>query len=185
MFLSRFLLLAGLVSLVRPSLTLAADPSGASVLVHIRAVRALERVEGSESRAARVNEIEPDSDILQVDNRIRDLADKLRKLNFRTFRLISSQREVVPIGRKQNVGLVDGNQLTLRPLTLDGGRVTMWIKWEDGSGMQILDTRMHFDCGESVITGLEEASDSGLILAIDVSPMKRNVPKAQPISDAP
>jgi hypothetical protein len=30
---------------------------------------------------------------------------------------------------------------------------------------------MHFDMGESVVTGVEAAANSGLILAIDVSPV--------------
>ncbi len=180
MTLIRFLMLAGLVGLHSPLEAFAEATDVSSVMVHIRAVRALEKVEPepvSEHSGG-----SGDSDTLQIDTRIRDLADKLEKLHFRNFHLISSQREVVQIGKRQNVALVDGNQLTLRPLTLDDKRISMWIKWQDGSGMQVLDTRMHFDCGESVVTGVEQAADTGLILAIDVSPIKREPTTVQPVA---
>lgn len=140
-------------------------------MVHIRAVRALEDKDPDFKRAAITHRGEAKTEV-QVDPRLNDLVGKLHKLRFHCYRLISSQREIIPLGKRETVKVADGNQLTLRPLTIKENRVGMWIKWEDPSGMRVLDTRMHFDMGESVVTGVEAASNSGLILAIDVSPVE-------------
>lgn len=156
------------------------DSDNAAILIHIRAIRASQPVEEN-APASLKGDTTPHADMVKVDARIKDLAPKLGKLHFRCFRLISSQREMLPLGKRETVALVDGNMLTLRPLSLDSKRVGLWIKWQDGSGMQVLDTRMHFDLGESMLTGVDGAADSGLILAIDVSPVERHSPIVQPV----
>lgn len=156
------------------------DGDTASLMVHIRTIRASKPLEAGSEVALKSAE-ERAADIVQVDSRIKDLAPQLGKLHFKCFRLISSQREIIPLGKRETVGLVEGNQLTLRPLSLDSKRVGMWLKWQDASGMQVLDTRMHFDLGESMLTGVDGAADSGLILAIEVAPTERHAPVVQPV----
>lgn len=136
----------------------AAEQLGA-VVVRVRAVKATEEENAETSRSAP-----------NVDNRLDDIKRKLCKLQFHNFKMISSQETEVPIKRKQTLSLLNGQTLTLRPLYVEGDRVGLWLKWQDNSGMQILDTRMHLDSGESMLTGIDGSSDSGLILAIDVHP---------------
>jgi hypothetical protein len=108
----------------------------------------------------------------QFDARLKDVAVKLRKLHFRSFRLLSSQREELPFGKRGTLSVGDGNSLTLRPIGISDEQVGMWLRWEDGEGMQVIDTRMQFAVGEALIAGVDRAGDSGLILAIDVQPVR-------------
>ena len=72
--------------------------------------------------------------------------------------------------RRDKIRLMNGQLLTLRLLEFDNESLTLWIRWDDGEGMNILDTRIHFAYGESMLAGLEGRDESGMILAIDVSP---------------
>lgn len=178
----RILLIAGLLLYLIPLPSRADDLENSGVLVHIRVVHALEKVEVDTSQVKNASTLADENPrVVNVDARIHDLAGKLQKLHFRTFRLVSSQREVIPFGRRETLNLIDGNQLTVRPLALDDKRVSMWIKWQDPSGMKVLDTRMHFDVGESVVTGVDTAADSGLILALEVTPIEHHLPVIQQV----
>ena len=153
------------------------DTDASGIVVRIRAIRASDKAAGEDGVERAVPE-----GALQIDSRISDISTKLKKLHFRSFKLVSSQREVVPLGKRETITLIDGNHLTIRPLTVENRRVALWINWQDASGMQVLDTRMHFDCGQSMLTGVDGAQDNGLILAIDVSPGEdNNVPVVQPV----
>lgn len=139
----------------------AVQPASAEeVVVRVRTIRATELVDGEEVEVT-------------VDESIRDLSAKLRQLHFRNFQLVASERQRVPLLRKQNIALTEGQQLTVRPLYVAQKRTGMWLKWSDRNGGPILDTRMHFECGESMLTGTERAGDTGVILAIDVMPAPR------------
>ena len=105
-----------------------------------------------------------------IDDRIKDLSVKLRRLHFREFKLISSQDKVVPMAKKQVVTISDGETLALRPLYVEKNRVGMWLRWQGGDGKQILDTRMHFNCGEAMLAGTDKSYGASTILAITVHP---------------
>ncbi|MBN8550366.1 MAG: hypothetical protein J0M12_13720 [Deltaproteobacteria bacterium] len=177
-----FLFVFALMAVLSPGKALSEDPlhETTSLLVHIRTIRASHPIEVEATEHEKSDAPAPGK--VKFDSRIVDLASKLNKLHFRCFKLISSQDEVIPLGKRETLSLVEGNQLTLRPLTLDSKRVGMWLKWQDSSGMQVLDTRMHFDLGESMVTGIDGAADSGLILAIDVQTVDQHAPVAQPVS---
>ncbi|MBX7145633.1 MAG: hypothetical protein K1X79_14370 [Oligoflexia bacterium] len=154
--------------------SLAAESAG-GVLVNIRTVRALDKID------EKINETTKAT--LSVDGRLRDLSAKLQKLHFRTFKLIASQREVLRFGHKETVALSDGNLVTLRPLSMENEKIGLWVRWQDGSGMEVIDTRMHFAPGESIITGVDASGDTGLILAIDVNPFsQKSPPIAEPVT---
>jgi hypothetical protein len=105
-----------------------------------------------------------------VGKKIHDLTDKLSKLHYQRYTLVSSRNDVVSMQQKKVLSLGKGHTLALRPMYIKGNRVGMWLNWKDEQGAKLLDTRMHFTCGESVVTGTERSADSGLILAIDVTP---------------
>ena len=130
------------------------------LVVTIRAVRAAEPV-GDQGAG-----------VIRVDARVRDLGMKLSKLPYRNFSLISTERRLVPMRKRESVTLTGGQVVNLRPLDADSDRVGMWIRWMDQSGMEVLDTKMHFDFGESMIAGTESGPDSGMVLAIDVTPAR-------------
>ncbi len=106
----------------------------------------------------------------KIDPRLSDIGEKLRKLHFKSFRLLSSQTQVVPLMKKGKLALINGDNLILRPLLVSPDRISMWLKWKDANGMEVLDTRMHFDPGESMLTGTDHSDESGVILAIEVKP---------------
>lgn len=103
-----------------------------------------------------------------LDARLGDIQAKLAKLEFNRFTLLGSETRTVSLMSKETLS-VNGQSLTVRPLYIKDDRVGMWLKWRDPEGMDVLDTRMHFDCGESVITGTESKGDRGIVLAIRVS----------------
>lgn len=105
----------------------------------------------------------------EVDSDLHDLRAKFDQLPFHAFRLLSEQKEVVPFKKKQTFRLPNSQTLTVRPLAIENNKVSLWLKWQEKGGEDILDTRMHFGCGESMLTGVDsEAPDSGVILAITV-----------------
>lgn len=136
------------------------------VLVRVRAVKASEAIEEDRSQEE-VSEIPR-----EVDTTISDLVPQLKKLHFKTFRLISSEEKIIPPRKKEIIQLVSGNTLLVRPLYSEHEKICLWLKWKDKSGMEVLDTRMHFAPGESLLTGTDSAPDSGLILAINVNPVE-------------
>lgn len=107
-----------------------------------------------------------------VEPPIRDLASKLEKIDFKQFRMIASIRESIGLKRKATLALSDGQSLVVRPLYVEDRRTGLWLKWVDRGGAEILDTRMHFECEESLLAGTNHRADAGVILAIDVSPVK-------------
>lgn len=118
-----------------------------------------------------VNMFQPRSPNLtyKIDPRLSDIREKLMKLPFLHFRMIGQQQSVVSLKRKYIIDLPGGHVLALRPLYVEGPRVGMWMRWRERDGADVLDTRVHFNCGESMITGTDNAY-GGAVLAITVSP---------------
>lgn len=148
------------------------------VRVRIRMIRATPRRAG-----------EPERKKLKLDPQIADLESKLRDLHFKNFKLVGNEELSIPVKKRETVVLAEGNVLYLRPLYLENNRVGMWIKWIDQDGTQVLlDSRMHFCPSESMITGTDGISDSGLILAINAAaaePRTMAVATAAPNAIAP
>ena len=113
-----------------------------------------------------------DGSSLNIDERLSDIREKLIKLQFKNFRLVSSQTVIVPLMKKGKLALVNGFNLAVRPLYVSADRISMWLSWRDPRGMEIIDTRMHFDPGESMLTGSEQGEHEGVILAIEVKPVQ-------------
>ena len=145
--------------------------SGSKVLITVRTIEAQGRIE----------ETETDQQIpVRIDGRLADLADKLKKLPFRGFVFLSADKRAISVRKKELISLVNGQTLALRPLyseLVPGGsqKIGLWLRWQDRAGAEILDTRMHFDDGQSMIAGTDQAKDplSGLILAVQVAPMPK------------
>ena len=113
---------------------------------------------------------------VSISEELRDLDKKLKKLNYQEYQLLDTQMQEVVLKQRANLSFSDGHVLTVRPLYLtpagEASRISMWIHWADKLGMEILDTRMHFTCGEAMLTGVEQTNKDGRILAIDVTPVK-------------
>lgn len=107
-----------------------------------------------------------------IDSRLRDLAPKLQKLQYDKYQLLSARQESIPVAGRHTMMLSNGQRLTLHPLYVKDERVGMWMKWDDSSGMQIIDTRIHFNCGEDALTALESNPERGLILSVKVTPVR-------------
>jgi len=99
---------------------------------------------------------------------MRDIRGKLKKLKYENYELQSHQKKTVTINQKETFVLEDGNVLTFKTISKEKDKICLWINWKDGHGMNVLNTRLHFEGGETVITGANSSADSGLILAIDV-----------------
>jgi len=113
-----------------------------------------------------------DTSKVQIDSRLKDLSPKLYKLQYQRYTLLSEKTEKLDIAKPRVIQLCKGHSLTLRPLYVREDRVGMRLKWLTDKGAKILDTRMHFDSRESMLTGTASDENSGLILAVNVNPVE-------------
>ena len=135
--------------------------------VFVRTIEAKGLVEGDEQGEA-------DQTPPSIDADLSDLRSKLENLPFSAYRLISSREEQISLMKRDVIHLPNGQSLAFRPVYMEGRRVGLWLSWRDNSGADILDTRIHFDTDESVLTGTDATNDSGLILAIKAVPVTRD-----------
>ena len=107
---------------------------------------------------------------LQFDAGIKDVAAQLRRLPFNQFRLMSESHQEIALKQKQVIPLNRGQMLSVRPLQYENERITLWLKWCDNDGSQILDTKMRLESGRSMLAGTESSDDgsTGMILVLDV-----------------
>lgn len=108
---------------------------------------------------------------LEIDRRISDLQSKLQNLHYSRFRMVSSYQDVVPLMKKRVMQLDQGQSLAVRPLYIRSDRIGLWLRWVDRNGEQLLDTRMHFEPDESIVSGFDvDGGEAGTVLAVNVSP---------------
>ena len=107
---------------------------------------------------------------VKCDQKLLDLKHKLAQLPFENFVSTGVQQAKLATDKKQTFKLQNADLLTLELLYLEGSRVGLLIDWEDQSGMQLLDTRMHFDRNETMLAGADTDSEAnnGKILAISL-----------------
>ncbi len=101
-----------------------------------------------------------------LDDSLADLKPQLTLLPFSAFHLISSKEEEISLKKKESFRLPNGQTLTFRPMYMEKERVGMWLSWKDTDGSDILNTRIHFDADDSVLTGTDYHDNEGRILAI-------------------
>ena len=106
-----------------------------------------------------------------VDTGLADLRSKLYEIPYQNFRLVDSKQERLCLKKKQSLQLPNGQSLSFRPLYMDGKKVGLWINWRDHDGAGILDTRLHFNSDDSVITGTDHSPGIGTVLAIKAEPI--------------
>ena len=103
---------------------------------------------------------------VSMEDSLKDLKPKLELLPFSSFHLISQKEEEISVKKKESIKLPNGQTLFFRPMYMDKQRVGMWLSWKDTDGTDILNTRIHFDADESVLTGTDYPDNEGRILAI-------------------
>jgi len=136
---------------------------GSNVTIFVRTIEATDPISGEPPP-------EDGSASLHVDPALKDLQSKLAQLPFSSFKLISSKEEHLSLRKKDVVSLPNGQSLALRPMYIDQKRVGVWLNWKDRGGADILNTRIHFDADDFVLTGTDCEHDAGLILAIKAVP---------------
>lgn len=119
------------------------------------------------------------SERIEVAPELKALRKKLRKIPYRKFMLDMAQDVTVEAGKEQVVPFANGDTLTIKLLYRDEERLGVMILWKSKEDEQLLDTRMHFSCSETMIAGAEKDQDSGQILAITVA---NSDPSAEPPS---
>lgn len=113
----------------------------------------------------------------EFDSRIDDLKEKLSKLPYSSFKLVSDDKQEIGLLEKSSVRLQNGQKLCMRAVDRTADSVTLWIKWTDIDGDVVLDTRMSFAMNETLVAGVEGQAqqdsskpDQGIVLAVKVSP---------------
>jgi len=128
-----------------------------SVIVFVRTIQASEPLDAEESESAHSPKVPSD---------LSDIEGKLAQLPFRSFMLLASKSETHSLKKREMMKLPNGQTLVFRPMYMDKKRVGLWLNWRDADDSEILNTRVHFDTDDSVVTGTDCAENKGLILAI-------------------
>ncbi len=137
----------------------AAEPPEFPIRVEVRTIRAEGVINQSQRETATP---------MALDSKIADLASQLERLEYAHFKMIDLQSLIIPPRKRVKIELSEGQQLTLRPIAVEGEQLCLWLRWRDRSGMQLLETRLRFTLGQSMLAGTEHSPDKGLILAIKV-----------------
>jgi hypothetical protein len=161
-FVSAFTLLLGVLTFDAHAAD--GDLSPTTVTLFVRAIQATSPFQQERPRAENVATKEATSS--QLDPELKDIEARLINLPFSRFQLLASKNETITIKQKNSLQLPNGQKLILRPMYMDHKKVGLWLNWRDKDGSEILNTRVHFDSSESVITGTDCSHDQGLILAI-------------------
>jgi hypothetical protein len=134
------------------------------VKIFVRTIEATDPIETESSN-------ETNESVVRIDQALRDLQPKLMQLPFSSFKLLASKEEQVSLRKRETLHLPNGQSLALRPMYMDHKRVGVWLNWKDTGGADILNTRIHFDADDSVLTGTDCPLNAGLILAIKAVPI--------------
>lgn len=102
---------------------------------------------------------------IQFDSNLKSVSSKLLSLPFRSYSLLKKQDVDLPINEKQELYIHD-NKIQMRQLGAEKNKFCIWLRWDDESGMNLIDTRLHLRPGETMILGSDATSDSGVILAL-------------------
>lgn len=158
---TRILAVITLGALVASTAPVSADEysDGAKIKLIVRTIQA----SGSRSSDTQQN---PDSTQITLEESLSDLKPKLTLLPFSSFRLISKKEQEISVKKKESLQLPNGQTLSFRPMYMENERVCVWLSWKDADGADILNTRIHFDADESVLTGTDYHDNEGRILAI-------------------
>jgi len=156
-------LAAGIALLAAPLISMAEDENAetGAVKVFVRTIKA------SEALSAATEHTD-----ISLDASLEDLKPKLEKLPFKDFRLLGSREEQLSLKKKDVITLPNGQSLAFRPIYMEKKRVGLWLSWKESNGASILNTRVHFDSDDSVLTGTDSEADCGLILAIKATPVE-------------
>lgn len=107
----------------------------------------------------------------KIDGDLSDISSKLSQLPFSSFRIIASKNETHSLRKRETMQLPNGQSLTFRPMYVDNKRVGLWLNWKESDGSEILNTRVHFDADDAVVTGTDCPENKGLIIAIKAIPV--------------
>ena len=149
-------LLTGAVFFLSAGSAFAVPKDEEPVSIKIRAIRGDQELSKSE-----FEEVER-----TIDISLSDIGPKLKELPYKNYHLVSSRIVSVPLKRKETFSLSGGQHVTVRPLGTDNGRVCLWIHWEDENGQKILDSRLHFNQGETMLAGTDHEESSGWVIAV-------------------
>lgn len=131
------------------------------VYLKVRCIRALGLLDES-SLSQRENVI--------IDTRLRDLDRELHALPFQMYQLLDQKVFPVSTKRKQDIRLVNGQLLHVRLLSKDKDEMALWLRWQDRSGIVVLDTRLKMNYGHNILAGTESVNRSGAVLALEPVP---------------
>lgn len=151
------LLFAKTSSIVAARADEAAAP-GETIKVSVRAIQASEPHEASGNQST--------ERAIRVDEGLSDLQAKLVHLPFNSFKLLSRKEETLALKTRDSLQLPNGQSLMFRPIHMDQRKVGLWLNWKDRDGSEILNTRVHFDSQDTVLTGTDCSHNEGMILAI-------------------
>lgn len=160
---------ASLVSIATFAVCCSAIAEDSSLKVHNAVSVRVRTLEAFDSVGAQVKELPARAMHYEIDKDIKDLSSKLKQLHFRKYKLRSSTNRDMVFDKQEVLDLGDGYKLAMKPLYRDKDKLCLWVEWTDGSGMKIINTRLHMNTRESMVTGTDQGDDGGMILAIDVN----------------
>ncbi len=151
-----------LLSILSPGFLLAQDSKVGMVNVRVRTLEAFDSIPENPTF------VRPKHLKYEIDEQLGDLTQKLKQLHFRKYKLRSSTNRALTFEKQETLDLGDGHTLALKPLYREKNKLCLWVEWKDNSGMRIINTRLHMNVKDSMLTGTDQGDDGGMILAINV-----------------
>jgi hypothetical protein len=103
-----------------------------------------------------------------ADQDLGDLEDKLHELDYKYFKLISSEDHEFVDGQRHKIRLGDGDLLSVKLIYQNPRKLGIWYHWEDADGAELIDTRLHFSCKRPLVTVVDAGNGEGELLAINI-----------------
>lgn len=111
---------------------------------------------------------------ISIDKHLRDIQDKLLQLPFSHFHLLSNHDDIITLKEKNRLTLPNNQVLFFKPMYVNRKKIGLWLHWQDHLGRELLNTRLHFNTLDSIVTGTNYGRDSGVILAIKASAIEES-----------
>jgi hypothetical protein len=103
-----------------------------------------------------------------VSKELSDISRQLAALPYTKFSLLSSNEVDVPVKKRGWLKLKNGDGLVFRMLYRENGKAGISLAWHDSNGSEILNTKLHFECHNPIVTGTNSGERDGVVLAINV-----------------
>jgi hypothetical protein len=98
---------------------------------------------------------------------LKQISAKLLPLPFKSYSLASQQNFSIDLNALKELTLYNQSTIKMKVLAHSRNKICMWLRWDDNTGLNLIDTKIYLKPGDTMILGSDSASDEGVVLAVD------------------